>query len=109
MIVKKILYQIEVKDLYCKLVVYGLFDTLKVYWEYYAVSTGTNGSSLSQHICNTFTSVDESSIKRYGKLFEYKEDAIKYIDDFKTKWETGSNQTIQEKREEKLNDLLDEK
>lgn len=45
----------------------------------------------------------------YGKMFEYKEDAIKYIDDFKIKWETGSNQTVQEKRDKKLGDILDEK
>lgn len=41
-------------------------------------------------------------------MFEYKEDAIKYIDDFKIKWETGSNQTVQEKRDKKLGDILDE-
>lgn len=108
MLVKKLLYNIDVPDLYCKLAVYGIFDTQKVHWDYYAVSTGTNGRTFSQHICSTYTEIDESSIRRYGKAFEYKEDAMKYIDDFKTKWETGSNQTVQEKREEKLNDLLDE-
>lgn len=108
MIVKKILYNVDITELYCKLVVYGLFDTQKVHWTYYAVSTGTNGRTLSQHICNSFSEVDESNIKRYGKIFEYKEDAIKYIDDFKIKWETGSNQTVQEKRDKKLGDILDE-
>lgn len=108
MIVKKILYNVDITELYCKLVVYGLFDTQKVHWTYYAVSTGTNGRTLSQHVCNSFAEVDESNIRRYGKIFEYKEDAIKYIDDFKIKWETGSNQTVQEKRDKKLGDILDE-
>ena len=35
--------------------------------------------------------------------------AKKYIDDFKIKWETGSNNTIQEVRDQKLKELTDER
>jgi hypothetical protein len=49
------------------------------------------------------------SIKRYGIKFDSQDDAKKYILDFEMKWESGSNNTIQEIRDKKLKELTDEK
>jgi hypothetical protein len=46
------------------------------------------------------------SIKRWGKSFRIKEDAILYFQQFKDKWEFGSNDTRQENRDKKISDIL---
>ena len=36
-----------------------------------------------------------------------KEEGIKFIQEYKIKWETGSNNTTEELRDQKLDELLD--
>jgi len=45
--------------------------------------------------------------RRYGKEFKTKEEGYKFIQDYKIKWETGSNNTSEEVRDQKLDELLD--
>jgi uncharacterized protein YqgV (UPF0045/DUF77 family) len=47
------------------------------------------------------------SINRHGKEYKTIEDAKKFIQEYKVKWETGSNNTTQEVRAKKLDDILD--
>lgn len=92
--------------------VYGVFDTEKVEWRYFVVSytKSSYGSyTMTNEICNSYVALDTSSAVRSGKEFKTKEEGEQYIEDFKIKWETGSNTTLVEKRDKKLNDLLDGK
>ncbi len=66
-----------------------------------------NITQLTDDICtNTMFTIE--NILLHAKKFDVMEDAKKYIDDFKIKWETGSNNTIQEVRDQKLKELTDE-
>ena len=62
---------------------------------------------MSNEICNSYGELDASNVQRCGKEFKTKEDGIQYINEFKIKWETGSNTTIEEKRDQKLKDILE--
>lgn len=120
----KFLFGTKIKDLKSEgldveLSVYGIFDTGKVFWKYYVIShipILSNGGlptfRLTADICTCSTMGCPSfdSISSYGKLFKTKEEGIAYIQEFKDKWEFGSNDTRQEKRDQKLEDVLgDEK
>lgn len=112
----KTLYSVDPADLMksnlqVHLQVIGLFDTHKVIWTYHVVSIIKNVGILqfTDDIClcsYNFSSAD--NVKLYGMKFEDIESAKKYIDDFKIKWETGSNNTTQEIRDQKLKELTDE-
>ena len=85
--------------------VYGVFDTSTVHWEYYLISH--IGNIMTPDI--TGVSIDNitiDSIKRWGKSFKTKEEAISYFKEFKDKWEFGSNDTRQENRDKKISDIL---
>ena len=64
---------------------------------------------LTIDVCNCSYNQEATydSIVRYGKEFKTKEEGIKFIQDYKIKWETGSNNTTQEVRAKKLDDILD--
>jgi len=47
-------------------------------------------------------------VQKYGKEYTSKEEGIAFIEEYKTKWETGSNSTIEEKRDKKLSQILDD-
>ena len=115
MLRSKILYSVDPKDyLYLSqqvsLKVIGLFDSIKVHWNYYATSTivdkSTNNLKITPDLKSTPTvACDTSNLQSYGIKFSTPEEAKKYIDDFKTKWESSSNNTIQEERDKKLKEL----
>ncbi len=60
-------------------------------------------------VCSYNQEATYDSITKYGKKFETKEEGIKFIQDYKIKWETGSNNTIQEVRDQKIDDILEDK
>lgn len=111
----KFLYKLTVnsilngKDL--ELGVYGLFNTDKVLWTYFMISyyiSGNNNLYLTNDVCSCF-SVQEATyenIRKYGKSCNTVEDGKKYLDDFKMKWDSGSNNTTSEMRDKKLNEIL---
>jgi predicted DNA-binding protein YlxM (UPF0122 family) len=47
------------------------------------------------------------SIKKHSKKVQSIEEGRKMCDDYKCKWISGSNDTLQHKRDEKLNEILD--
>jgi hypothetical protein len=92
--------------------VYGVFETLKTEWKYYVISYYNKPNSsfiLTLDVCTCSFNIEATfdNITKYGKKFETKEDGIKFIQEYKIKWETGSNNTIQEVREQKIDDILD--
>ena len=92
--------------------VYGVFETEKVQWRYYVISyynKPNNSFMLTIDVCNCSYNQEATydSIVRYGKEFKTKEEGIKFIQDYKIKWETGSNNTTEEVRDQKLDELLD--
>ena len=89
--------------------VYGLFDTEKVLWTYRVISHIPDGKGfrLTGDICGYDNPGTLDTIKNYGKKFDTKEDGVQYIQEFKDKWEYGSNDTRQEKRDKKIDDILD--
>lgn len=86
--------------------VYGIFDTDKVHWTYYLISHV--GHIMTQDITWPSLDIDIDSIRRCGKQFKTKEEAISYFKEFKDKWESGSNDTRQENRDKKISDILGE-
>lgn len=42
----------------------------------------------------------------YGRLVQTFEEGRKFCDEFKMKWETGSNNTTSEQRDKKLEEIL---
>ena len=94
--------------------VYGVFETAKAEWKYYVISYYNKPDKsfmLTVDVCSCSynQAATYETITRYGKKFETKEEGIKFIQDYKIKWETGSNNTIQEVRDQKIDDILEDK
>ena len=105
----RFLHEEKLKD-HSDLGVYGIFSTTKVEWKYYVISYKTNangGVSLSSELCSYSQEGTYESIIRHGREYKTVVDAKKFIHEYKVKWETGSNNTTQEVRAKKLDDILD--
>ena len=95
----RLLYKAEIKDYKfgihdIKLGVYGLFNTEKVFWNYYVISyylDANNYIKLSEDICGRYLDGTYDNIKYFGKKFNTIEEGKKFIEEYKCKWETGSN------------------
>ena len=115
----KFLHTIDIKDFKCEgsdviLSVFGIFNTEKVSCKYYTISHIPNnkgGFTLTQDLCPGITVYDSSgtlnNVGRFGKQFDNSEEGLIFIQDFKDKWEFGSNDTRQGNRDKKLDELLD--
>jgi hypothetical protein len=109
----KFLYSTKIKDYITsrgdqiEFSVYGVFDTTKVLWDYYVISHVNN--KLTSDLCNlhlmNVDSITTSNV-RCGRKFETKEKGIEFIQDFKIKWETGSNDSKSELRDKKINEII---
>jgi hypothetical protein len=91
--------------------VYGIFDTHAVNWTYYICSYIDKGNTLylTDDIRTTNNSQSYmcvSSITSCGKKVNSSEEGLKFIEEFKMKWETGSNDLLSEVRDKKLNEIL---
>jgi hypothetical protein len=106
----RFLHEEKIKD-HSNLGVYGIFSTTKVEWKYYVISYSINSSSnkvaLTSELCGYTQEATFETISRQGKEYKTVDDAKKFIQDYKVKWETGSNNTTQEVRAKKLDDILD--
>jgi hypothetical protein len=106
----RFLHEEKLKD-HFNLGVYGIFNTTKVHWKYYVISyelAPNNSIRLTGELCSYGQLASYESIEKNGKEFATKELAKEFIQQYKIKWETGSNNTQQEVRAEKLNNILDE-
>lgn len=115
MIHGKFLFTLVVKGMYKKfdleLSVYGLFDPQKVHWDYYLIShyTGQNNTvMITDDVCSNSYSIEATydNIKKYGKKINSIAEGEKYCQEFKMKWDSGSNNTTAEQRDKKLDELL---
>ena len=106
----RFLYEEKVKD-HPNLAVYGLFSTSKVEWRYFVISCRTynNKFIITTEVCSCSyeQELGLEGVSKYGKEFKTIEDAKNYIQIYKAKWESGSNNTTQEVRDKKINDILD--
>jgi len=105
----RFLHEEKIKD-HSNVGVYGIFSTTKVEWKYYVISYSTNingGVKLTPEFCSYAQEGTYESITRHGKEYKTVEEAKKFIQEYKIKWETGSNNTTQEVRAKKLDDILD--
>lgn len=95
-----------------KLGVVGVFDTEKTHWKYYVVSyyvNSLNDVKTSSDLCGySGYDLDMTAVQKYGKEYTSLEEGKVFIEEYKTKWETGSNSTLEEKRDKKLSQLLDD-
>lgn len=100
-------YKVSGKDI--ELGIYGIFDTKKVKWNYYIISyyNDGNGFIITEDICSRRSTATYESIESYGKQVTNKEEGVKFIEEYKIKWETGSNNTTEEIRDKKIDDILD--
>jgi hypothetical protein len=115
MIRSKILNSTSPKDLttdgkQVELVTIGLFSTTTQLWKYYVCSVvGSNNNYKMTTDLHTFASTaTNDNVESYGKQFKTVDEAKKFIDNFRDKWETGSNEPKQEVRDAKIKDILQE-
>ena len=105
----RFLYEQKLKD-HPEIGVYGIFDTRKVSWSYYVISfenVVSGGIRLSPEICGYSSNASYETVEKQGKKFNTKEESIKFIEDYKIKLETGSNNTTEEIRDQKIDELLE--
>ena len=104
----RFLYEEKLKD-HSNLGVYGIFSTKKVEWKYYLISYNVNGSRviLTSEICGYAQDAIFENIVRGGKEVKTLEEGKEFIRNYKIKWESGLNNTAQETRDKKLDDLLE--
>ena len=95
-------------DIY--LSVFGIFDTEKVHWSYYYCSCYDSGNhTYMTNDCSKSPSSScyaNSTNMAYAYTCKTPEEGLKWCEDFKMKWETGSNDLISEVRDKKLNEIL---
>jgi hypothetical protein len=111
----KFIYQTKIKEykqngLNIDFGIYGIFDTKKVKWNYFIISYVTDpqgNMKLTEDICGRTTSASYDTIEAFGKQVANKEEGVKFIEEYKCKWETGSNETTQEMRDKKIGEILD--
>lgn len=108
----KNLYDEEIKNIGGRnlhLSVYGSFDTRDVTWSYYIISYIISGnlSTLTLDICKNYEgrSINSDTITCGIKVNDI-EEGKKFISDFSMKWNSGSNNTTSEIRENKINEIL---
>ena len=100
-------YKVNGKDI--ELGIYGIFDTKKVKWNYFIISYYNDGAGfrLTEDVCTRYCTATYDTIEGCGKQVINKEEGVKFIQEYKIKWETGSNNTTEEIRDKKLDDILD--
>lgn len=109
----KFLYQDTVKGMKSPdmlIGVFGIFNTTNVKWDYYVVSfkNEAGGIKLTPEIgeCYKDELASFDLVIKYGKKFDTVEEGEKFCKDFILKWESGSNNNQQEKRDKKINEIL---
>jgi hypothetical protein len=105
----RLLHQEKLKE-HPDLGVYGIFNTNKVSWRFWVISFNSvnNGHiELTSELCGYKQAATYESIEKFGKEFKSTEEGKKFIQEYKIKWETGSNNTTQEVRAKKLDNILD--
>ena len=95
----------------------GLFDSKAVKWLYFVVARFYDKDKKTNLIISILNSNSNSdtpneyniyNVSNYGKSFSSKEEAKRFIDDFRIKYETGSNDTAQEIRDKKIEELTND-
>lgn len=112
----KFIYKSKIKEyksngLDVELGIYGIFDTKKVKWNYYIISYNIdpqNNIRLTEDVCGRSCTATYDLIEAYGKQVANADEGRKFIEEYKCKWETGSNDTTQEMRDKKIGEILDE-
>jgi hypothetical protein len=92
--------------------IYGIFksDASKGHWDYYLISykiTVSGDFKLTNEwhsSCPIETTYE--TIMRHSKSVSSIDEGRKICDEYKLKWTSGSNDTIQERREEKISEIL---
>jgi len=112
----KFLYNLTVKGIRngddLELGVFGLFNTEKVLWTYHMVSYYKNNKGdlfLTDDVCIlSYSDVPFilTTIRKYGKPCTTVDEGKQYLEMFKMKWDSGSNNTTSEMRDKKLDELL---
>ena len=111
----KFLYKLLVKGIRngndLEIGVYGLFNTDKVLWTYFMISyyQNKNGELYLTNdvcICHSIQEVTYDNIKKYGKPCNTVDEGKQYLEDFKMKWDSGSNNTTSEMRDKKIYEIL---
>ena len=98
--------------------VFGIFDTFNVKWSYYVcplvkdklffftIDIKITNDILSGYSTSSIESLTINNLTKYGKKFNSIKEGNDFINDFKIKWETRSNDSKNIIREEKLNEIL---
>jgi hypothetical protein len=65
-----------------------------------------NKYRLTNDLCNTNVDYNNNTIQNYCTEYKSIEEASDFLKTFKMKWESHSNNTINEIRDEKINSIL---
>ncbi len=95
------------------IVTFGIFETQTSTWKYYLTSCidRSNQLSITCDVCKLsggqeVASATIGSIQVYGRPLKTPEEGIKWAEEFKMKWESGSNDLLSEVRDKKLEEIL---
>jgi intein/homing endonuclease len=94
--------------------VYGIFkstDSATGNWKYYLISyfLKNNSIQLRNEWHPYYMEATYNNIESHSKSVQSVEEGKKICEEYKSKWETGSNDTLQHKRDEKLTEILGDK
>lgn len=98
--------------------IFGVFDTFNVKWTYYVcpfikekflfftIRVKITNDILLGNNSTTTESPDIRNLAKFGKKFNSIKESSDFINDFKIKWETKSNDSKSVIREDKLKEIL---
>ena len=95
--------------------VYGIFESTNSAtgkWKYYLISysiKSNNSLQLKPQWHPYDMEATYGNIESHSKSVQSIEEGKKICEEYKSKWETGSNDTLQHKRDEKLTEILGDK
>jgi intein/homing endonuclease len=94
--------------------VYGIFESTNSAtgrWKYYLISYSLKNNliQLKSEWRPYYMEATYNNIESHSKSVQSVEEGKKICEEYKSKWETGSNDTLQHKRDEKLTEILGDK
>lgn len=89
---------------------FGIFNTQTATWKYYLVSCIDNKGEiiLTPDVgkASNFVNGTVGNLQLFGRELKTAEEGLKWAEEFKMKWESGSNDLLSEVRDKKLDEIL---
>ena len=87
--------------------VYGIFDTKGTgKWSYYLISFNSSGK-LTPDWHTFYSDLNVESVIKHSDKVQSMEEGVKICEEFVEKWNSGSNDVLSKRRDDKINTILD--